>query len=78
MMATQAHALGYGVNTTATRVLFRSPYSTQQTEVTKVKWKDVLATSYIVLKQACVYLDDLLFVGGEQDSGEDQIVFLGH
>ena len=36
MMATQAHALGYGVNTTATRVLFRTPYGTQQTEVVMV------------------------------------------
>lgn len=37
MTATEAHALGYGVNTTATRVLFRTPYSTQQTEVSMVR-----------------------------------------
>ncbi|XP_066486649.1 uncharacterized protein [Tiliqua scincoides] len=57
MMATQAHALGYGVNTTATRVLFRTPYSTQQTEVTKVEGLDVMvARATVFYKQAWMIL----------------------
>ncbi|KAL7977698.1 hypothetical protein Chor_009647, partial [Crotalus horridus] len=37
MTATHAYSLGYGFNTTATRVLFRTPYNTQQTEVAMVR-----------------------------------------
>ncbi|KAJ6652385.1 hypothetical protein lerEdw1_011615 [Lerista edwardsae] len=57
MPATQAHALGYGVNTTATRVLFRTPYGTQQTEVTKVEGLDVeVARATVFYKQAWMML----------------------
>uniref|UniRef100_A0ACB8EXF3 Uncharacterized protein n=1 Tax=Sphaerodactylus townsendi TaxID=933632 RepID=A0ACB8EXF3_9SAUR len=57
MMATQAHALGYGVNTTATRVLFRTPYSTQQTEITKVQGLEMeVARATVFYKQAWMIL----------------------
>ncbi|XP_053115342.1 uncharacterized protein LOC128329009 [Hemicordylus capensis] len=57
MMATQAHALGYGVNTTATRVLFRTPYSTQQTEVVMVQGLEVeVARATVFYKQAWMIL----------------------
>ncbi|KAM6450087.1 uncharacterized protein PHA67_017284 [Liasis olivaceus] len=57
MMATQAHALGYGFNTTATRVLFRTPYSTQQTEVTMVQGLEVeMARATVFYKQAWIIL----------------------
>ncbi|XP_042329801.1 uncharacterized protein LOC121933874 [Sceloporus undulatus] len=57
MMATQAHALGYGVNTTATRVLFRTPYGTQQTEVTMVHGLEVeVARATVFYKQAWMIL----------------------
>ncbi|XP_072833095.2 uncharacterized protein LOC110087657 [Pogona vitticeps] len=57
MMATQAHALGYGVNTTATRVLFRTPYGTQQTEVVMVQGLEVeVARATVFYKQAWMIL----------------------
>ncbi|XP_062993164.1 uncharacterized protein LOC134405840 [Elgaria multicarinata webbii] len=57
MMATQAHALGYGVNTTATRVVFRTPYNTQQTEITMVQGLEVeVARATIFYKQAWMIL----------------------
>ena len=57
MMATQAHALGYGVNTTATRVLFRTPYGTQQTEVVMVHGLEVeVARATVFYKQAWMIL----------------------
>ncbi|XP_077171194.1 uncharacterized protein LOC143826331 isoform X2 [Paroedura picta] len=57
MMATEAHALGYGVNTTATRVLFRTPYSTRQTEISKVQGLDVqVARATVFYKQAWMIL----------------------
>ncbi|XP_070585122.1 uncharacterized protein [Erythrolamprus reginae] len=53
MMATEAYDLGYGFNTTATRVLFRTPYSTQQTEVAMVQGLEVaIARATIFYKQA--------------------------
>ncbi|XP_054850330.1 uncharacterized protein LOC129339772 [Eublepharis macularius] len=57
MMATQAHALGYGVNTTATRVLFRTPYRTLQTEVSMVQGLEVeVARATVFYKQAWMIL----------------------
>ncbi|XP_061446070.1 uncharacterized protein LOC133366692 isoform X2 [Rhineura floridana] len=57
MMATEAHALGYGVNTTATRVLFRTPYGTQQTEVAMVDGMEVeVARATVFYKQAWMIL----------------------
>ncbi|KAL8176379.1 UNVERIFIED_CONTAM: hypothetical protein K2H54_032958 [Gekko kuhli] len=57
MMATEAHALGYGVNTTATRVLFRTPYGTQQTETSKVQGLEVeVARATVFYKQAWMIL----------------------
>ncbi|XP_060137315.1 uncharacterized protein LOC118095093 [Zootoca vivipara] len=57
MMATEAHALGYGVNTTATRVLFRTPYGTQQTEVSLVEGLEVeVARATVFYKQAWMIL----------------------
>nr|XP_060638899.1 uncharacterized protein LOC132779219 [Anolis sagrei ordinatus] len=57
MMATEAHALGYGVNTTASRVLFRTPYGTQQTEIAMVKGLEVeVARATVFYKQAWMIL----------------------
>ncbi|XP_026539714.1 uncharacterized protein LOC113422781 [Notechis scutatus] len=57
MMATRAYGLGYGFNTTATRVLFRTPYNTQQTEVAMVQGLEVeVARATIFYKQAWIIL----------------------
>ncbi|KAF7235758.1 Zona pellucida sperm-binding protein 2, partial [Varanus komodoensis] len=57
MMATQAHALGYGVNTTATRVLFRMPYGSPQAEITMVQGLEVeVARATVFYKQAWMIL----------------------
>nr|XP_056720067.1 uncharacterized protein LOC130490263 [Euleptes europaea] len=57
MMATEAYALGFGVNTTATRVLFRTPYSTPQTEISKVSSLEMeVARATIFYKQAWMIL----------------------
>ncbi|XP_060540382.1 uncharacterized protein LOC117679697 isoform X1 [Pantherophis guttatus] len=57
MMATQAYDMGYGFNTTATRVLFRTPYGTQQTEVATVQGLEVeVARATIFYKQAWMIL----------------------
>ncbi|XP_067827928.1 uncharacterized protein [Heptranchias perlo] len=36
MTTTEAHALGYGVNTTASRVVFRAPYNTNESSIVMV------------------------------------------
>ncbi|KAG8140822.1 hypothetical protein E2320_003480 [Naja naja] len=57
MMATQAYNLGYGFNTTATRVVFRTPYNTQQTEVAVVQGLEVeMAQAMIFYKQTWLIL----------------------
>ncbi|XP_015683799.1 uncharacterized protein LOC107298956, partial [Protobothrops mucrosquamatus] len=57
MTATHAYSLGYGFNTTATRVLFRTPYNTQQTEVAMVQGLEVrVARATIFYKQAWMIL----------------------
>ncbi|XP_060111578.1 uncharacterized protein LOC132583875 [Heteronotia binoei] len=57
MTATQAHTLGYGVNTTATRVLFRTPYSMQQTEISEVQGLEVeVARATIFYKETWMFL----------------------
>uniref|UniRef100_A0A8C4YE75 ZP domain-containing protein n=1 Tax=Gopherus evgoodei TaxID=1825980 RepID=A0A8C4YE75_9SAUR len=57
MPATQAHSLGYGVNTTATRVLFRAPYGTAQSEITSVEGLEVaVARVTVFYKQAWMIL----------------------
>uniref|UniRef100_K7GAA4 ZP domain-containing protein n=1 Tax=Pelodiscus sinensis TaxID=13735 RepID=K7GAA4_PELSI len=57
MPATMAHSLGYGVNTTATRVLFRAPYGTTQSERATVEGLDVeMARATVFYKQAWMML----------------------
>ncbi|XP_058038392.1 uncharacterized protein LOC131197906 [Ahaetulla prasina] len=53
MTATEAYSLGYGFNTTATRVLFRTPYGSQQTEVAMVQGLEVeMARTKIFYKES--------------------------
>ncbi|XP_074868269.1 uncharacterized protein LOC142022395 [Carettochelys insculpta] len=57
MPATQAHSLGYGVNTTATRVLFRAPYSTAQSERATAEGLEMeVARATVFYKQAWMIL----------------------
>ncbi|KAK9397950.1 hypothetical protein NXF25_021311 [Crotalus adamanteus] len=57
MTATHAYSLGYGFNTTATRVLFRTPYNTQQTEVAMAQGLELrVARATIFYKQAWMIL----------------------
>ncbi|XP_067402990.1 uncharacterized protein [Emydura macquarii macquarii] len=57
MPATRAHSLGYGVNTTATRVLFRAPYGTPQSEIATVEGLEVeVARATVFYKEAWMIL----------------------
>lgn len=76
MAATQAHALGYGVNTTATRVLFRTPYNTQQTEVTKVE-ESYWPLAKVPLRGVGGGGEEDT-TGGEGKKREGAALFLGH